>query len=150
SRHDGHNPIATPSAMSYILALDQGTSSSRSIVYDYAGRIAASAQQETRQLFPRSGWSEPDPAGTRRTQLETAREAIERAGVGATGIRAIGITNQRETTLLWHRDTGDPLCNAIVWQDRRTEPLCARLREQGLESHVLEKTGLRIDAYFSA
>ncbi|WP_017525022.1 FGGY family carbohydrate kinase, partial [Pusillimonas noertemannii] len=136
--------------MPYILALDQGTSSSRSIVFDHQGRIVASAQKEIRQIFPRSGWVEHDPADLWQTQLQTAREAIEESGAGAEGIHALGITNQRETTVLWHRDTGEPLCNAIVWQDRRTEPLCARLREQGLEALILEKTGLRIDAYFSA
>src|SRR5690606_38687638 len=136
--------------MPYLLALDQGTSSSRSIVFDAQGGIVASAQKEIRQIFPQPGWVEHDPLDIWRTQLETAREAIEKSGAGASGIHAIGITNQRETTVLWHRDTGQPLCNAIVWQDRRTEPLCAALREQGLEAVILEKTGLRIDAYFSA
>lgn len=136
-------------AMTYILALDQGTSSSRSIVFDKQGSIVAGAQQETRQIFPDTGWVEHDPQDIWQTQLATAQEAVERSG-GASKIHALGITNQRETTLLWHRDTGEPLCNAIVWQDRRTEPLCARLREQGLEHTILERTGLRIDAYFSA
>ena len=136
--------------MPYILALDQGTSSSRSIVFDDQGRIVASAQKEIRQIFPRSGWVEHDPAELWQTQLDTAREAVDKAGVGAAGIHALGITNQRETTVLWHRDTGEPLGNAIVWQDRRTEPLCAQLREKGLETRILDKTGLRIDAYFSA
>src|SRR5690606_12315127 len=85
-----------------------------------------------------------------KTQLDSARQAIDKSQVGAAHIHAIGITNQRETTLLWHRETGQPVCNAIVWQDRRTEPLCVRLREQGLEGEILEKTGLRIDPYFSA
>lgn len=136
--------------MAYILALDQGTSSSRSIVFDSQGSSVASAQKETRQIFPRSGWVEHAPADIWQTQIETAREAIAKAGIDASAIHALGITNQRETTLLWHRDTGEPLGNAIVWQDRRTEPLCVRLREQGLESDILQKTGLRIDAYFSA
>ena len=136
--------------MPNILALDQGTSSSRGIVFDAHGRIVANAQKEIRQIFPQTGWVEHDPNDIWNTQLETARQAIEKSGVGASGIHAIGITNQRETTVLWHRETGEPLCNAIVWQDRRTEPLCAQLREQGLEGTILEKTGLRIDAYFSA
>ncbi|WP_397476217.1 glycerol kinase GlpK [Pusillimonas sp.] len=136
--------------MPHILALDQGTSSSRGIVFDAQGRIVAGAQKEIRQIFPQAGWVEHDPTDIWNSQLETARQAIEKSGLGPSGIHAIGITNQRETTVLWHRETGEPLCNAIVWQDRRTEPLCAQLREQGLEATILEKTGLRIDAYFSA
>lgn len=136
--------------MPHILALDQGTSSSRGIVFDARGRIVASAQKEIRQIFPQAGWVEHDPIDIWNSQLDTARQAIEKSRVGASGIDAIGITNQRETTVLWHRETGEPLCNAIVWQDRRTEPLCTQLREEGLEATILEKTGLRIDAYFSA
>jgi len=136
--------------MTYLLALDQGTSSSRGIVFDREARIVAIAQQEIGQIYPQAGWVEHDPAEIWRTQLATARRAIARAGLQAGDIQAIGITNQRETTLLWHRRSGQPLSNAIVWQDRRTEPLCARLREAGLEQDILEKTGLRIDAYFSA
>ena len=136
--------------MSHLLALDQGTSSSRSIVFDEQGRIVASAQREFRQIFPQPGWVEHDPEDIWTTQLETAREAIAKAGLKAGDIRAIGITNQRETTLLWDRRTGKPLHNAIVWQDRRTEPLCAQLRAQGLEAMVQHSTGLRIDPYFSA
>lgn len=136
--------------MPHILALDQGTSSSRAIVFDSHGRIVASAQKEIKQIFPHAGWVEHDPLDIWNTQLQMARQAIEKSKVGLADIRAIGITNQRETTVLWHRETGEPLCNAIVWQDRRTEPHCARLREQGLEATILEKTGLRIDAYFSA
>ena len=136
--------------MSHILALDQGTSSSRSIVFDAHGRIVALAQRELRQIFPQPGWVEHDPMEIWATQLATAREALAQAGLGAAAIRAIAITNQRETTLLWHRRTGQPLHHAIVWQDRRTEPLCARLRAQGLEPAVQQSTGLRIDPYFSA
>ena len=136
--------------MSHILALDQGTSSSRSIVFDAAGRSVAMAQRELRQIYPQPGWVEHDPTDIWDTQLATAREAIAKAGLQARDIRAIGITNQRETTLLWNRRTGQPLHNAIVWQDRRTEPFCAQLRAQGLEPLVQRATGLRIDPYFSA
>ena len=134
----------------HILALDQGTSSSRSIVFDAGGRIVAMAQREFRQIFPQPGWVEHDPEEIWATQLETAREALAQAGLTAADIAAIGITNQRETTVLWHRRTGKPLHNAIVWQDRRGEPLCAKLREQGLAETVRASTGLVIDAYFSA
>ena len=136
--------------MGHILALDQGTSSSRSIVFDEQGRIVAMAQREFRQIFPQPGWVEHDPLEIWSTQLETAREALAKAGLRGSDIRAIGITNQRETTLLWNRRTGQPVHNAIVWQDRRTEPFCAQLRAQGLEPMVQHATGLRIDPYFSA
>ena len=136
--------------MTYLLALDQGTSSSRSIVFDEQGHIVAMAQREFRQIFPQPGWVEHDPLEIWNTQLETAREAIAKAGLTAADIRAIGITNQRETTLLWNRRTGLPVHNAIVWQDRRTEPFCVQLRAQGLEPMVQRATGLRIDPYFSA
>jgi glycerol kinase len=135
--------------MSFLLALDQGTSSSRSIVFDASGRIVAMAQREFRQIYPQPGWVEHDPNEIWASQLTTAREAIAKAGVTAADIRAIGITNQRETTVIWNRRTGEPIHNAIVWQDRRAEPICAQMREQGLESPVRETTGLVIDAYFS-
>jgi len=135
--------------MSYVLALDQGTSSSRSIVFDERGRIVAMAQREFRQIYPQPGWVEHDPNEIWDSQLATAREALLKAGLTAADIKAIGITNQRETTLVWNRRTGQPVHNAIVWQDRRAEPLCAQLREQGLEPKVRETTGLVIDAYFS-
>jgi glycerol kinase len=135
--------------MPYLLALDQGTSSSRSIVFDRAGSIVAMAQREFRQIFPQPGWVEHDPQEIWSTQLATAREALARAQLGARDIAAIGITNQRETTVVWNRATGAPLYNAIVWQDRRTEALCAQLREQGLSDVVRAKTGLVVDAYFS-
>ncbi|PLC52189.1 glycerol kinase [Pollutimonas nitritireducens] len=135
--------------MTYLLALDQGTSSTRSIVFDEAGGIVALAQKEITQLYPKPGWVEHDPMEIWATQLETAREAIVNAGLAATDIRAIGITNQRETTLVWNRKTGRPVYNAIVWQDRRAEPTCAALRESGMDRAILQKTGLRVDAYFS-
>lgn len=135
--------------MSHLLALDQGTSSSRSIVFDPEGRVRAMAQRELRQIYPQPGWVEHDPREIWSTQLETAREALAKAGLQAADIRAVGITNQRETTIVWNRRTGEPIYNAIVWQDHRTEPECAALRERGLSESVLQKTGLRIDAYFS-
>ena len=134
---------------SYILALDQGTSSSRSIVFDERGRIVAMAQREFRQIYPQPGWVEHDPEEIWTSQLATAREVLAKAHLAAKDLKAIGITNQRETTLVWNRLTGRPVHNAIVWQDRRAEPLCAQLREQGLEPQVRESTGLVIDAYFS-
>jgi glycerol kinase len=133
----------------FLLALDQGTSSSRSIVFDAQGRIVALAQREFRQIFPRPGWVEHDPQEIWTSQLATAQEALRTAGIAGADVAAIGITNQRETTLLWNRRTGAPLCNAIVWQDRRTEPDCVALRESGREALVRARTGLVIDAYFS-
>ena len=135
--------------MSYLLALDQGTSSSRSIVFDAAGRIVAMAQREFRQIYPQPGWVEHDAMEIWQTQLATAQEAIAKAGLAASDIAALAITNQRETTLLWNRRTGQPLHNAIVWQDRRTAPACAALRERGFEGVFKRKTGLVIDPYFS-
>ena len=133
----------------FLLALDQGTSSSRSILFDTQGRAVAMAQREFRQIFPQPGWVEHDPREIWNSQLATAQEALNQAGVTAADVAGIGITNQRETTLVWNRGTGEPLGNAIVWQDRRTEPTCAVLRERGLEAMVRERTGLVIDAYFS-
>lgn len=135
--------------MTYLLALDQGTSSTRSIVFDKLGHIVSLAQKEITQIYPEPGWVEHDPMEIWQTQLATAREAIAKAGLVGSDIKAIGITNQRETTVVWHRKTGQPIYNAIVWQDRRAEPACAELREKGLEPSILEKTGLRVDAYFS-
>jgi glycerol kinase len=136
--------------MKYLLALDQGTSSSRSIVFDELGNIIAMAQRELPQNYPQPGWVEHDPVEIWTSQLATSREAIAKANLKAKNISAIGITNQRETTVVWNRRTGVPIYNAIVWQDRRTEPICAALRAQGLERTVRDKTGLVIDAYFSA
>jgi len=133
----------------YLLALDQGTSSSRSIVFDAHGHVVAQAQQELPQIYPQPGWVEHDPRDIWRTQLATAREALAKAGLAAGDIRALGITNQRETTVLWNRTTGQPVHHAIVWQDRRAEPACAQLREQGHAAAIQAKTGLLIDAYFS-
>ena len=133
----------------YLLALDQGTSSSRSIVFDRQGRVVASAQREFAQIYPQPGWVEHDPKTLWQSQLDTAREVLAKAGIDAGEIASVGIANQRETTLLWNRNTGEPLCNAIVWQDRRSGPICAALRERGLEATFREKTGLVLDAYFS-
>jgi glycerol kinase len=135
--------------MTYLLALDQGTSSSRSIVFDAEGRTVAQAQQELPQIYPQPGWVEHDPQEIWRTQIATAREALAKAGISAKQVRALGITNQRETSVVWNRRTGIPIHHAIVWQDRRAEPTCAILREQGLASTIQAKTGLLVDAYFS-
>ncbi|OGA96457.1 MAG: glycerol kinase [Burkholderiales bacterium RIFCSPHIGHO2_12_FULL_61_11] len=135
--------------MTYLLTLDQGTSSSRSIVFDELGRVVALAQQELPQIYPRPGWVEHDPMEIWRSQLATARLALDQAGLKASDIRALGITNQRETTVVWNRKTGQPIHHAIVWQDRRAEATCTQLREQGKEALIQSKTGLLIDAYFS-
>ena len=135
--------------MSFILALDQGTTSSRAIVFDHAGQIKAIAQKEFRQIFPRPGWVEHDPNEIWETQIGVAAEAIARAGIAARDIAAIGITNQRETTVVWDRSTGKPVCNAIVWQDRRTAAMCDQLKARGLERLFTDKSGLVLDAYFS-
>ena len=135
--------------MTFLLALDQGTSSSRSIVFDGDGRIVAMAQQELTQIYPQPGWVEHDPREIWRSQLATARDVLAKAGLVASDVHAAGITNQRETTVLWNRRTGEPVYNAIVWQDRRAEPLCAQLRSEGMADTIRDKTGLVIDAYFS-
>ena len=135
--------------MTYLLALDQGTSSSRSIVFDDLGQIVAMAQRELPQIFPQPGWVEHDAMEIWRGQLATAREALDKSRLSASDIAAIGITNQRETTVVWNRKTGLPIHHAIVWQDRRAEPTCVQLREQGLAQTIQQKTGLLIDAYFS-
>ena len=135
--------------MAYILALDQGTTSSRAIVFDHDGSIAAVAQKEFAQIFPRPGWVEHDAQEIWATQLAVAVEALGRARVRPHDIAAIGITNQRETTIVWDRETGQPVANAIVWQDRRTAEHCDRLRADGHQAMVSERTGLVIDAYFS-
>jgi len=135
--------------MTYLLALDQGTSSSRSIVFNAEGAIVAMAQQEITQIYPHPGWVEHDPLEIWRTQLATAREVLLKAGISARQVRAVGITNQRETTVVWNRTTGKPIYNAIVWQDRRAEPSCVALRERGLAPAIRQKTGLLVDAYFS-
>jgi len=136
--------------MRYILALDQGTTSSRALVFDRDGRVVAQAQAEFRQIFPQPGWVEHDPEEIWSSQLAVARQALERAGAHATEVAAIGITNQRETTLVWDRRTGASVGNAIVWQDRRTVEQCDKLKAQGLEPLVTSRTGLVLDPYFSA
>ncbi|MBC6936574.1 MAG: glycerol kinase [Chloroflexi bacterium] len=133
----------------YILALDQGTTSSRAILFDRAGRITAAAQQEFPQLYPQPGWVEHDPEAIWQTQLEVARAVLAKQNLTAADIAAIGITNQRETTVVWERATGRPIFNAIVWQDRRTAGLCDRLKAEGFDKTIREKTGLVTDAYFS-
>jgi glycerol kinase len=134
----------------YILSLDQGTTSSRAILFDHAGNIVSLAQKEFTQIFPQPGWVEHDPMEFWSTQLGVAAEAITKAGLRMKDIHAIGITNQRETTVVWDRVTGVPVYNAIVWQDRRTASYCDQLKAAGLETSIREKTGLVIDAYFSA
>ena len=136
--------------MKYILALDQGTTSSRAILFDHAGSIVAVAQKEFPQIFPKPGWVEHDPRDIWSTQAGVAAEVLTKANVGAADVTAIGITNQRETTVVWDRTTGEPICNAIVWQDRRTASICDRLRARKLDRMIRRKTGLVIDAYFSA
>ena len=135
--------------MPYILALDQGTTSSRAIVFDHNGDIVAVGQREFPQVFPRPGWVEHDPNEIWATQISVATEALGRAHLRPRDIAAIGITNQRETTVVWDRETGAPVYNAIVWQDRRTADVCDRLKRDGHESFIRERTGLVIDAYFS-
>ena len=135
--------------MTHILAIDQGTTSSRAILFDAGLKVIASAQQEFPQHYPHPGWVEHDPADLWATVAATARAAIERAGIDAHSIAAIGITNQRETTLLWDRATGQPLHNAIVWQDRRTADTCTALKDAGHEPMITARTGLLLDPYFS-
>ena len=136
--------------MRTILALDQGTTSSRAVLFDEEGRILAGAQREIRQIYPQPGWVEHDPRELWESQRDTAREALEKADVSAEDVLAAGIANQRETTLVWDRQTGEPLYNAIVWQDRRTAALCEQLRASGVEETVRARTGLVLDPYFSA
>ena len=136
--------------MSFILALDQGTTSSRAILFDHEGAIRGSAQKEFRQIFPQAGWVEHDPEEIWSSQIEVARQALEQARLKAGDVAAVGITNQRETTVLWDRRTGQPVHNAIVWQDRRTAGFCDDLKRSGKAEVIGSKTGLVIDAYFSA
>ncbi|MGD9647174.1 MAG: FGGY family carbohydrate kinase, partial [Pirellulales bacterium] len=133
----------------YILALDQGTTSSRAIVFRRDGSVAGLAQQEFPQLLPKPGHVEHDPEAIWTSQLATAREALARAGATSEDIAALGITNQRETTVIWDRSTGKPIANAIVWQSRITAPICERLKADGLEPVFRAKTGLVVDAYFA-
>jgi glycerol kinase len=136
--------------MKHILALDQGTTSSRAIVFDHHGSVISVAQQEFRQIFPQPGWVEHDAQEIWATQSSVAAEALNKARLTANDVAAIGITNQRETTVVWDRATGQPICNAIVWQDRRTARACDQLKARGLAKTIRKKTGLVVDAYFSA
>src|SRR5688572_9887207 len=133
----------------FILAIDQGTTSSRTVLFNEKGEIKGIAQQEFRQIFPQSGWVEHDPAEILTTQLGTLQKVIQDHKVHPSAIAAIGITNQRETTIVWDRKTGAPVYNAIVWQDKRTASICEDLKARGLEEHVRRNTGLVIDSYFS-
>jgi glycerol kinase len=134
----------------FILAIDQGTTSSRTVLFNERGEIKGVAQQEFRQIFPQSGWVEHDPAEILATQLGTLQKVIHDHKVEPSSVAAIGITNQRETTIVWDRKTGQPVCNAIVWQDKRTASICEELKARGLEDYVRQNTGLVIDSYFSA
>src|SRR5256885_6044712 len=136
--------------MPFILALDQGTTSSRAIVFDHDGAIRAVAQKEFTQIFPQAGWVEHDPQEIWASQIGVASEALGRAQLAPGDIAAIGITNQRETTIVWDRRTGEPIHNAIVWQDRRTADFCERLKAGGAADRIQENTVLLADAYFSA
>ena len=133
----------------YILSLDAGTTSNRAILFDRSGKIVSTAQQEFEQIYPKAGWVEHDPLTIWETQLKVAKEVIEKQGISPGQIAAIGIANQRETTIVWDRETGKPVFNAIVWQDRRTAGFCDELNERGLEKVITGKTGLVIDSYFS-
>lgn len=133
----------------FIIALDQGTTSSRSVLFDEKGIIKGIAQQEFRQIFPQSGWVEHDPKEIISSQMGTLRKLIQDQRVDLASVAAIGITNQRETAVVWDRKTGEPIYNAIVWQDKRTAPICEALKEKGLEDYVRQNTGLVIDSYFS-
>ena len=135
--------------MKFILALDQGTTSSRSIIFDHDGRVCAMAQQEFKQYYPQPGWVEHDPEEIWATQLATAKAALQKAGLNGRDIAAIGITNQRETTVLWDRKTGAPIHNAVVWQDRRTAPICDDIRKNFGAAAIAQRTGLVADPYFS-
>ena len=134
----------------YILSFDQGTTSSRAIIFNKTGSIIASAQKEFTQIFPQPGWVEHDANEIWSTQIGVAAEAVSKAGLGVKEIAAIGITNQRETTVVWDKSTGIPIYNAIVWQDRRTADYCDSLKAEGHAATIQQKTGLIIDAYFSA
>ncbi|MCS3915223.1 glycerol kinase [Caldanaerobacter subterraneus subsp. tengcongensis MB4] len=133
----------------YVMALDQGTTSSRAIIFDHSGKMIASLNKEFRQIYPKPGWVEHDPMEIWESQIEVAKGVIEKAGIKPEDIAAIGITNQRETTVVWDKNTGKPIYNAIVWQCRRTAPICDDLKNKGFDKKIREKTGLVVDAYFS-
>jgi glycerol kinase len=134
----------------YILVIDQGTTGSAALIFDVSGRVVSSADREIRQIYPQPGWVEHDAVEIFQTSLAVAKEALQKAGVRASQVKGMGITNQRETTVVWDRHTGEPVSNAIVWQCRRTAAMCEELKKRGLSDIVREKTGLPIDAYFSA
>ena len=136
--------------MRLVLAIDQGTTSSRCILFDEAGAVRALAQKEFTQHYPRAGWVEHDPREIWTSQIGVVAEALAKAGATPRDVAAIGITNQRETAIVWNRDTGEPVCNAIVWQDRRTAGMCERLLADGHGPLIAARTGLPVDAYFSA
>src|SRR5215217_8291866 len=136
--------------MPYILALDAGTTSVRAIIFDYHGRICGLAQKEIEQIFPQPGWVEHDPQEIWHAQVAVAENALAHAGIPPPEIAAVGIANQRETSIVWDRVTGDPVYNAIVWQDRRTASMCDELREAGHDGAIQQLTGLILDPYFSA
>jgi len=134
----------------YILVIDQGTTGSAALLFDESGQVVSDADREIRQIYPQPGWVEHDPVEIFQTSLSVAKEALQKAGVTASQVKGLGITNQRETTVVWDRSTGKPVSNAIVWQCRRTAPMCEALKQKGLGPLIKEKTGLPIDAYFSA
>jgi len=142
--------MVSNSSKKFVLSLDQGTTSSRAIVFDHSGKMAGVAQKEFRQIFPQPGWVEHDPMDIWNSQNRVMHDALREAGAGAGDVASIGITNQRETALIWDRESGKPICNAIVWQDRRTSEFCDELKAGGHQKMIQEKTGLVIDAYFSA
>ena len=133
----------------YIISLDQGTTSSRAIIFDEKQNIVSIAQKELNQIYPKPGWVEHNPMEIYSTQYSVMTEVLAQSGLSARDIAAIGITNQRETTIVWNKDTGQPICNAIVWQCRRTAPICEDLKAKGYSEMIKDKTGLLIDAYFS-
>jgi len=133
----------------YIMALDQGTTGSRAIIFNHSGSIVSTASKEFKQIYPKPGWVEHDPMEIWSSQVEVAKDALDKAGLEAVDIAAIGITNQRETTIVWDKKTGKPVYNAIVWQCRRTAPICDQLKKKGLAEIIQKKTGLVVDAYFS-
>ena len=134
----------------YVIALDQGTTSSRTIIFDHNANIVAVSQREFSQIYPKAGWVEHDPMEIWASQSSTLIEALARAGIHSDEVAGIGITNQRETTILWDKTTGKPVYNAIVWQCRRSQPLCEALKASGYESYIRQNTGLVLDPYFSA
>ena len=133
----------------YIMALDQGTTGSRAIIFNHSGSIISTASKEFRQIYPKPGWVEHDPMEIWSSQIEVAKNALNKAGLKAVDIAAIGITNQRETTIVWNKKTGKPVYDAIVWQCRRTAPICDHLKKKGFAEVISKKAGLVIDAYFS-